>query len=124
MTRLSAVLLSTLLASTSGVFAQDSSTESADVIIENGFVFDGTGAPWIKADVAVSGDRILAIGNLDGMEAEQRIDATGLYVAPGFIDAHTHAGEGLATPELSHAQPLLAQGLNTVFRQSGRRWRA
>lgn len=115
MTRLSAVLLSTLLASTSGVFAQDSSTESADVIIENGFVFDGTGAPWIKADVAVSGDRILAIGNLDGMEAEQRIDATGLYVAPGFIDAHTHAGEGLATPELSHAQPLLAQGLTTVF---------
>lgn len=86
-----------------------------DVIVADGFVYDGTGAPWIKADVAVRGDRIVAVGDLDEVEAERRIDATGLYVAPGFIDVHTHAGEGLATAELSHAEPLLAQGLTTVM---------
>ena len=42
------------------------------------------------------------------------LDVSGLYVAPGFIDTHSHAGPGLATPELSHAWPLLAQGLSTV----------
>ena len=116
MTRFTAVLVSALMASTGGMsFAQDGSVETADVIIENGFVFDGTGAPWIKADLAIAGDRILAIGKLEDMEATRRIDASGLYVSPGFIDAHTHAGVRLATAELSHGQPLLAQGLTTVF---------
>jgi N-acyl-D-amino-acid deacylase len=43
------------------------------------------------------------------------IDARGLYVAPGFIDPHSHAGEGLATTQLSNGDPLLAQGITTVF---------
>ncbi|WP_295814868.1 amidohydrolase family protein [uncultured Nitratireductor sp.] len=92
-----------------------SAQEKAEIIIENGFVHDGTGAPWIVADVAISGDRIVAVGNLDDMGAARRIDAEGLHVAPGFIDVHTHAGEGLATKELSHGEPLLAQGLTTVM---------
>ncbi|WP_235041405.1 N-acyl-D-amino-acid deacylase family protein [Vreelandella profundi] len=97
--------------------AQTSSTEDspADVIISDGFVYDGTGAPWIRTDIAIEGDRIVALGDLDEMEAGRRIDATGLYISPGFIDVHNHAGVGLATPELSHGQPLLAQGLTTVM---------
>jgi dihydroorotase/N-acyl-D-amino-acid deacylase len=57
-----------------------------DVLIIGGRVIDGTGAPWFKADVALSGDRIVAIGQLAGRPARQTIDASGLVVAPGFID--------------------------------------
>jgi len=88
--------------------------QSFDVIIRNGRVIDGTGNPWFRADVALQGDRIAAIGDLAAATAAREIDATGLYVTPGFIDAHSHAGPGLATAGLSHGEPLLAQGLTTV----------
>ncbi len=88
--------------------------QTYDVIIRNGRVIDGAGNPWFFADVALDGDRIAAIGDLANATAGRVIDATGLYVTPGFIDAHSHAGPGLATPGLSHAEPLLAQGLTTV----------
>jgi len=57
-----------------------------DVVISGGRVVDGTGAPWFAADVAISGDRIAAIGRLGDAKAARRIDARGLVVAPGFID--------------------------------------
>jgi len=61
-------------------------TPAFDVIIAGGRVVDGTGAPWVSADVGIRGDRIAAIGRLDGQTAARRIDATGMVVAPGFID--------------------------------------
>lgn len=85
------------------------------VLIRNGRVLDGMGNPWILADVLVRGDRIEAVGRLGDVRADLVVDATGLYVAPGFIDTHSHAGDGLASPGLSHARPLLAQGITTVF---------
>ena len=88
--------------------------QSYDVIIRDGRVIDGTGNPWFRADVALDGDRIVAMGDLGAATGEREIDATGLYVTPGFIDAHSHAGPGLATVGLSHGEPLLAQGLTTV----------
>jgi N-acyl-D-aspartate/D-glutamate deacylase len=97
------------LTTTSTVHAQ-----SYDVIIRNGRVIDGTGNPWFRADVALDGDRIAAIGDLAVATAGREIDATGLYVTPGFIDAHSHAGPSLATAALSHGEPLLAQGVTTV----------
>ncbi len=57
-----------------------------DLIIVNGRVVDGTGAPWFRADVGIKGDRIEAIGDLSSAQATTRIDASGLVVAPGFID--------------------------------------
>jgi N-acyl-D-amino-acid deacylase len=61
------------------------------LLIRNGAVVDGGGAPAERADVAVEGDRIVAIGRgLDG-EAERTIDASGLLVVPGFIDIHSHS---------------------------------
>ena len=86
-----------------------------DVIIRNGKVFDGMGNPWFHADVALNGDRIVAIGDLTEARGLEEIDAEGLFVAPGFIDTHTHAGGGLGTPELSHARPLLAQGQTMIL---------
>lgn len=86
-----------------------------DVLIRGGRVIDGTGAPWMRADVGVSGDRIAAVGKLDGATAKEVIDASGLYVAPGFIDGHTHAGPALAVAKTAGAEPLLRQGITTVF---------
>ncbi|MBR9988595.1 MAG: D-aminoacylase [Gemmatimonadetes bacterium] len=86
-----------------------------DVLIRGGRVVDGTGNPWYYADIAVNGDRIAAVGDLSAATARRVIDASGLYVTPGFIDVHSHAGGGLARETLSHARPQLAQGITTVF---------
>ena len=61
-----------------------------DLVIRHGTVIDGTGAPARRADVAVDGDRITAIGDLSGRAAAREIDATGLTVTPGWVDLHTH----------------------------------
>ncbi|MFM8563300.1 MAG: N-acyl-D-amino-acid deacylase family protein [Acidimicrobiia bacterium] len=61
---------------------------SNTIVIRNGLVVDGTGAPGRVTDVALRDDRIVAIG--DGLDGEEEIDATGRVVAPGFIDIHTH----------------------------------
>ena len=86
-----------------------------DLLIRNAHVFDGNGNPWILADVGVTGDRIQAVGRLEGATAAKTIDAKGLALTPGFIDVHSHAGGGLATDELKHGQPVLAQGITTVL---------
>src|SRR4051794_10429887 len=57
-----------------------------DVVIANGRIVDGTGAPWFRGDVGIVGDRITAIGALGDAPAATRIDASNLVVAPGFID--------------------------------------
>ena len=57
-----------------------------DVLIRNGRIVDGTGAPWFRADIGITADRISAIGRLEGFQAATTIDATDLVVAPGFID--------------------------------------
>ncbi len=63
-----------------------------DLVIRNGRVVDGTGNPWVHADVAIRGDRIVAVGRLpEGVAARRTIDASGLVVAPGFIDMHSHS---------------------------------
>ena len=62
-----------------------------DVLIRGGNVFDGMGAAPIRADVGIIGDRIAAIGDLTNADAGRIVNATGLSVAPGFIDIHTHS---------------------------------
>ncbi len=57
-----------------------------DVLIKNGHILDGSGGPWYEANIAIRGDRIVAIGKLEGARAEKVIDATGRVVSPGFID--------------------------------------
>ncbi|MFN8019443.1 MAG: amidohydrolase family protein [Acidimicrobiales bacterium] len=61
-----------------------------DLVIKDGTVVDGTGAPAVRADVAIDGDRIAAIGEVDAAGAGQVIDAEGRYVTPGFVDLHSH----------------------------------
>ena len=61
-----------------------------DLVIKHGRVVDGTGNPWIHADVGIRNGRISRIGTIDAADANRTIDAGGLIVAPGFIDVHTH----------------------------------
>ena len=57
-----------------------------DVLIKNGRIVDGAGAPWFRGDVGITGDRIVAVGSLSDRPAAATVDATDLVVAPGFID--------------------------------------
>jgi len=63
---------------------------SLDLLIRGGTVVDGTRSPRFDADVGIRGERIVAIGDLADHTATDVLDAQGLIVAPGFIDAHTH----------------------------------
>jgi N-acyl-D-amino-acid deacylase len=90
-------------------------TLTFDILIRNGRVLDGTGNPWYRADIGITGDRIRAMGSLGTATAKAVIDAADRFVTPGFIDVHSHSGGPLATMELRQGQALLAQGLTTVF---------
>ncbi|MDP3068911.1 MAG: D-aminoacylase [Opitutaceae bacterium] len=83
-----------------------------DLIIGGGLVYDGTGAAPRRADVAVKGGTITRIGSLAGATAIRRIDATGLAVAPGFIDVHAHLE---AIRELPAAESALRQGVTLAL---------
>lgn len=85
-----------------------------DIVIRGGRVLDGSGNPWVRADVGIWGDRVLAVDDLSGAHAGTVIDAAGLWVTPGFIDVHSHAADGLVTADRSEARALLTQGLTTV----------
>ena len=60
-----------------------------DLVVRGGTLVDGTGAPAVRGDVAIVGDRIVAVGDVDGT-GRREIDAEGQVVAPGFVDAHSH----------------------------------
>jgi N-acyl-D-amino-acid deacylase len=87
--------------------------ERCDVLIWGGDVIDGTGAARRRADVAVVGDRIAAIGDLATLEADRRLDARDRVVTPGFIDAHTHDDAALlAAPDMT---AKISQGVTSVI---------
>lgn len=83
-----------------------------DVIIRGGWLLDGTGAPAFRADVGTRGDRITAIGRLDGATAARELDATGRYVTPGFVDTHVHGDAAALDPATQLA--ALRQGVTTM----------
>jgi len=99
--------------------AQESSAPSAafDVIIRNGRIIDGAGNPWFRGDLGIRGGRIAAIGPLEKAAATRVIDATGLVVAPGFIDM---LGQSEVALLIDHrALSKLSQGITTEITGEG-----
>jgi len=86
---LALILAATVLAS-AGLSAQ-----RYDILIDDGMIYDGSGRPPYQADLAIAGDRIAAIGDLDPADAQQVVDAEGMAVAPGFINMLSWATESL-----------------------------
>ncbi len=82
-----------------------------DLIITGGRVVDGTGTPGMRADVGVSGDTIVAVGDLAGASAATVIDADGLTVMPGVIDCHAHSDLNLLADPRGASK--LLQGVTT-----------
>ncbi len=88
-----------------------------DVLITGGTIVDGTGSPWYRADVGIAGDRIVRIGRLSDQAARTRIDATGLVVAPGFIDMLGQSEFNLLVD--NRAASKLLQGVTTELTGEG-----
>lgn len=84
----------------------------ADIILRGGTVFDGSGADGRESDVAMSGDRITAIGSALPGRASVEIDVRGLAVAPGFVDIHSHGDASLAADP--RAESVIRQGITTI----------
>lgn len=87
-----------------------------DIVIRNGRVLDGSGNPWILADVAILSGRIAAVGHVEG-EGRREIDATGLYVSPGFIDMMDQSGSVL--PRNGLAENKVRMGVTTAIGGEG-----
>lgn len=90
---------------------------SYDVIIRNGRIVDGSGNPWYSADIAIRANRIAAIGQLDKATANRVIDASGLVVAPGFIDMLGQSEVSLLID--NRAVSKLSQGITTEITGEG-----
>jgi len=111
-------LLLALVAAVAGM-AQAPATPGApayDIVIRGGRVLDGTGNPWIRADVAIEDGRFAAVGRVEG-RGRQEIDATGRYVSPGWIDMMDQSGSVL--PESGLAENKLRMGVTTAIGGEG-----
>ena len=82
-----------------------------DIILTGGEVFDGSGAQGAFSDVAISNGKIAEVGRLDDRTAAKVIDVSGLAVAPGFIDMHTHSDFTLVAD--GRAESQVHQGVTT-----------
>ena len=103
-----------VLASTRVAIAQTPPPVDADILLRGGQVLDGTGSPAVAADVAIIGDRIVAVGQLTPGKIGETIDCTGLIVAPGFIDLHNHSDESIVADETRTAENYIRQGCTTL----------
>src|SRR5690349_7060961 len=87
-----------------------------DILVIHGKLVDGSGRKARNADVGIRGDRIVFVGDARkaNLTATRTIDATGMIVAPGFIDSHTHTLEDLSDATRKSNEPYLMQGVTTV----------
>ena len=112
MTRFLGTVVVSLILICSIVNSQGTADDSPfDLIIKNGKIVDGTGNPWFHGDLAIRGDKIVALGKIAATKAKREIDARGLVVAPGFIDMHSHSDYLLL--EDGNAQSKIRQGVTT-----------
>ncbi len=87
---------------------------AADVLIRGATLYDGSGKPGVVGDLALKGERIVAVGRFTVQGQPRVIDGTGLIVAPGFIDLHTHSDRALTREPTNANRNYLLQGVTTV----------
>ncbi len=104
-----------LLSFVVGARAQESAAAvDADILLRGGQVLDGSGSPAVAGDVAIRGDRIIAVGQFTPGKIGETIDCTGLILCPGFIDLHNHSDESIVAAETRTAENYLRQGCTTL----------
>ena len=103
------LVLAGVLAAAAAMLDAQSAPLAFDVIVRGGNVIDRTGLPRVTADVGIVRGSVARVGNLAGQTAPTVIDATGLFVVPGFINIHSHA----TADGLPRAENMLAQGVTT-----------
>jgi len=86
----------------------------ADVVLKGGTVFDGAGKAGVVADIAIRGERIVAVGTFETKGEPKVIDCKGLYIAPGFIDLHTHSDSAMTEHGTRANRNYLRQGVTTI----------
>src|ERR1700682_3844786 len=91
------------------VCVQDGSAQDFDLLIRGGRIVDGTGNAAFYGDVGIRQGKIAALGQLAGRTAVRTVDATGLVVAPGFIDIHNHSDSSVIQD--GNAESMVRQGL-------------
>jgi len=119
------ILTASFMAAGSSDSAAPVQQSGFDLLIRNARVLDGTGNPWFPADLGTRGGRIVAVGRIGDVPAGRVVDAAGRFVAPGFIDLHSHSDRGLANADLRFNINMIAQGITlSVVNQDGRspRW--
>ncbi|MCS7045633.1 MAG: D-aminoacylase [Gemmataceae bacterium] len=94
--------------------AGDEPLVTADVVLRGAMLYDGTGAPGVVGDVAIQGDRIVAVGKFRTAGSPRVLDCTGLILTPGFIDLHTHSDYPLQKAPTNANRNYLLQGVTTV----------
>lgn len=82
-----------------------------DLIIKNGYIVDGTGNPWFRADIGINDGKVVKIGNVDSASGYKKIEVKDLVVSPGFIDIHTHSDFSLIVDP--RAESKIRQGVTT-----------
>ncbi len=91
--------------------------QEIDILIRGGRIVDGTGNPSFIGDVAIQGNRIVGLGHLRSTVAKRVLDASGLVVAPGFIDMHNHSDYTLIAD--GNAQSMIRQGVTSMILGEG-----
>ncbi len=105
------LLISTLIASA------DPAPKTMDVVVRNVTIYDGRGKPAVNGDIALAGDRIVAIGTFEVVGKPRIIDGSDLIAAPGFIDLHNHADIGspsITQPAGRPVKSYLTQGVTLI----------
>jgi N-acyl-D-amino-acid deacylase len=106
------VVLAALVAATATAVGAQPSTPATTTLIRHARVLDGRGTPARIVDVRIGGDRILAVGRLTATARDVIVDATGLTLAPGFIDTHSHHDRRLF--DARDALAMVSQGVTTI----------
>ncbi|MEZ4851120.1 MAG: D-aminoacylase [Bacteroidia bacterium] len=112
MNRLTLCLLLSFSLTCTWVWAQKKS-QPLDILITNARIIDGSGNPWFNGEVGIKDGQIVLVGDAKGMKANQKIDAKGKIVAPGFIDVHAHVEGSIQARPV--AENFLYDGVTSII---------